>query len=119
MSTLKSYITGYLLSVVLTLCAFGLLVWHISTGHVFPTHQMLTIGFVALAILQLFVQLFFFLHIGKEEKTHWNVAVLGFALFVVSILVGGTLWIMHNLEYHEVTGSPYIGNQITVQNEND
>lgn len=119
MSTIKSYITGYLLSILLTFASFGILLLHFHTHHTFPTHQWLTVAFVTFAILQLLIQLFFFLHVGKGQNKHWNVAVLGFALFVVCILVGGTLWIMNNLQAMSMQRSPYINNQITVQNEND
>jgi cytochrome o ubiquinol oxidase operon protein cyoD len=118
MSTLKSYILGYLLSIGMTLAAFGALMLHIQTHHAFPTHAQLYPFLVVLAVLQLLVQLFFFLHFGREQKTHWRAAVLAFALFAVFVLVGGTLWIMQNLNQHMVQNT-YINGQITAQNEND
>jgi len=119
MTSLTSYITGYVLSLLLTIGAAGILELHFYTHHTFPTHEMLTVLFVALALVQLVVQLYFFLHVGKGQNKHWNMAALGFALFVIAILVGGTLWIMHNLQSRMVTGNPYIGNQIQVQDEDD
>jgi cytochrome o ubiquinol oxidase operon protein cyoD len=118
MSTLTSYLTGYILSIAMTLAAFGMLAWHIHTGHVFPTHLMLTVGFITLALLQLLVQLFFFLHVGNGQNKYWNAAALGFTLFIVAVLVGGTLWIMNNLQ-HDMTIDTFLNGQIQVQNEND
>jgi heme/copper-type cytochrome/quinol oxidase subunit 4 len=46
------------------------------------------------------VQLFFFLHIGRESKPRLNAAAFLFATLVVTILVAGSLWIMDNLNYH-------------------
>ena len=120
MSTLKTYITGYALSIALTLAAFGLLAWHSATGHVFPTHAMLAVGFISLAVLQLLVQLFFFLHVGRGQNKYWNAAALGFAFFIIAVLVGGTLWIMANLQHGmSAAQDTYLNGQITVQNEND
>ncbi len=118
MNTVKSYIVGYFLSIALTLGAFGLLTWHISTGHIMPTHTVLTVGFITLALLQLLVQLFFFLHVGKGQNKYWNAAALGFALFIVAVVVGGTLWIMQNLQ-HTQTPNTFLNGQINVVNEND
>ena len=118
MSTLKNYIFGYALSIALTLMAFVLIEEHIRTGHTFPSHTGLIIGFVLLALVQLLVQLFLFLHVGRGQNKHWNAVVLGFALFIVSVLVGGTLWIMGNLQ-HNMVNSPFLNNQINVTQEDD
>jgi cytochrome o ubiquinol oxidase operon protein cyoD len=42
----------------------------------------------------------FFLHLGRESKPRWNLNALLFAVLVVVIIVFGSLWIMHNLNYH-------------------
>ncbi len=118
MNSLKTYVTGYVLSVLLTVTAFGMMWGHIYTHHTFPTHAMLTYGFIALAVLQLLVQLFFFLHMGRGKNKHWNAAALGFALFIVTVLVGGTLWIMQNLQHGNMQNT-FLNGQVTPQNEND
>lgn len=119
MSKTLSYITGFVLSVALTLMAPALLWMHASSQHQFPTHYGLYAGFTALAIAQLFVQLYFFLHVGREPKPRWNLIALIFALTVVAILVGGTLWIMNNLHHEQMTAeelfedeavTPYVQN---------
>lgn len=46
-------------------------------------------------------------------------AVLGFALFIIALVVGGTLWIMSNVQHNMKQGSPYINNEIKAQNSND
>lgn len=119
MPTLRSYITGFALSVILTLCTFGGVWLHTYTHHSFPTHPELMAIFVGLALLQLVVQLVYFLHIGSKHGAHWRVAVLGFAVFVVVVVVGGTLWIMSNLQYNAMNMSPFINNDVNVHNEQD
>lgn len=118
MPTLRTYITGFALSILLTLTAFGLMWMHIHTRHVFPTHNELAAGFIALAILQLVVQLICFLHIGKKSPSA-NLAMLSFAIFIVFVVVGGTLWIMTNLNQNMQLNNVYLNGLITPQNEND
>lgn len=89
--TLGSYITGFVLSIVLTLIAYFLVVEKMLTGGVL-------IGvIVALAAVQLLVQLLFFLHMGTESKPRWNLLLFLFMVLVLAIIVIGSLWIMYNL----------------------
>lgn len=89
-----SYAFGFILSLELTVGAY-----------LFVVHDVMSSGWLLftislLAIIQLFIQLLFFLHLGKEPKPRWNLMVLLFAVLVVVIVVFGSLWIMHNLDYH-------------------
>lgn len=91
--TYKSYVVGFIWSIVLTLAAYFLVVEHIFTGW--------TLGLVigALSIVQVVIQLLYFLHLGDEPKPYWNLIVFSFMVLVVVILVAGSLWIMYNLNY--------------------
>jgi len=94
--TLYRYILGYTLSLALTV-AGPLLLWlHEALHHQLPTHPELIAAFVAFALCQLAVQLIFFMHLGQGKKV--ETVVFAFTLVIVFILVGGTLWIMHNLQ---------------------
>jgi len=86
----KTYVIGFVLSIVLTLIAFALVKADID--YVAPV-------LLALAVTQLFVQMVFFLHIRRGGKPRWNAWAFGFAAVVVAILVIGSLWIMSNLNY--------------------
>ncbi len=92
-----SYITGYVLSIVFTIIPYTLVVNDVLTG--WGLYLMLA----CFAIVQLFVQLVFFLHLGRESKPRWNLLVFLFAVLVVVILVFGSLWIMKNLNYHSMS----------------
>jgi|SRR4051812_24292592 cytochrome o ubiquinol oxidase subunit IV len=98
--TYINYVIGYGLSVALTLTAFGLVKHHLATHHLSPTDDFMLAGLAVLAITQLFVQLIFFLHLDRQSKPWWNTTALAFAAIVVLILVGGSIWIMANLNYH-------------------
>ncbi len=119
MSTLTSYISGFILSVVLTLAAFSLVLRHTGMQSALLSDSALRLTLALLAILQLFVQLYFFLHLSKKQKAHWQGVVLAFALFIITVVVGGTLWIMSNVRHNAMHATPYINNAITVQNSND
>lgn len=92
--TLRNYVIGFILSLLLT-----------SSAYVAVTNQLFLGGvliavIVGLAIVQVLVQLFFFLHLGHETKPRWKLVVLLFMLVVLFILVFGSLWIMQNLDYN-------------------
>jgi cytochrome o ubiquinol oxidase operon protein cyoD len=92
--SLRAYSVGYGLSVVLTLTAYFVVTQPLLLK------SMIVPAIIVLAIAQLFVQLFFFLHIGREGRPRWNLLVMLFAAGVVLIIVIGSLWIMGHLNYH-------------------
>ena len=92
--SLISYCIGFLLSIVLTLAAYFLVVNELLQG------GLLVAGLAILAIVQLLVQLIFFLHLGRESGRRWNLMMFLSMLLIVIIVVAGSLWIMHNLDYH-------------------
>ena len=115
-----AYVLGLALSLTLTLLAFGLVESHILTGHLFPTHEVARFWLVIFAVIQLGVQLELFMHLGDEPKPRWNMLALSFAVIVVTIIVGGTLWIMSNLSHmQQSSGFPFIGTSVTPQSEDD
>ena len=98
-ATLRSYITGFLFSIMLTLVAYLFVVNH-ANMYMPAFTQDLIIGIIlALALAQFTVQLVFFLHLGKETKPRWKLVVFLFMIGIVVIIVGGSLWIMSNLNY--------------------
>lgn len=96
---LRSYVTGFVLSVVLTLTAFLIVSDKLLAGWGLLTALL---GF---AVIQLMVQLLFFLHLDREKKPWWNWMAFAFMAVVLLILVGGTLWIMNNLSYRTMSPS--------------
>ncbi len=92
--TLRSYSIGFCLSLLLTIIPYLVVVNHVQMG------TALVVTILGVAVVQLVVQLLFFLHLGREEKPYWNLFVFLFAAMVIGILVIGSLWIMHNLNYN-------------------
>lgn len=91
------YVFGFVLSIILTLAAYFLVSEHLLDKFI----SDITITLIALA--QVLCQLLFFLHLGDEPKPRWHLHGFLFMLLVVVIIVGGTLWIMHNLDYRTMS----------------
>src|SRR3990170_759778 len=89
-----AYLSGFILSIILTLAAFYLVVAEALSGWAIIS----ILG--VLAIGQLLIQVLFFLHLGREERPRWSSNAFLFMVMVVVILVGGSMWIMYNLNYH-------------------
>jgi cytochrome o ubiquinol oxidase operon protein cyoD len=89
---LWSYVIGFILSVSLTLLAY----WVVTTGLVTGVITLIILG---LAGVQLLVQLIFFLHLGREDRPHWNLVFLLSCAGIIMIVVIGSVWIMNHLNY--------------------
>jgi cytochrome o ubiquinol oxidase operon protein cyoD len=92
--TTRSYVVGFLLSLVLTLVAYSLVVGHVMSGNA------LVAAILGFAVLQMIVQIVFFLHLGREPKPHWNLAFFVATVGLIFVVVGGSMVIMHNLHYN-------------------
>lgn len=88
------YGVGFVLAVATTLLAYWLVVNHALSG------TALTATIVLLAVLQLVVQMIFFLHLGRGPEARWNLASFFFMLLILVVIVAGSLWIMYNLNYN-------------------
>jgi cytochrome o ubiquinol oxidase subunit IV len=110
---MRTYLTGFVLSLALTMTAYLAVRHHIGTHHTFPTDDVTVAILSSLAIAQLFAQLVFFLHLNRESRPRWNFVVFAFMALVLVIIVGGSLWIMSNLNYHQTSqqASQYLKDQ--------
>jgi cytochrome o ubiquinol oxidase operon protein cyoD len=89
----KSYASGFVLSLALTAVAF----WLVMNG-TFPRSAVL-FGIVAAGVEQILVHLHYFLHLDTSSEARWNVLAILFALVIMILFVGGSIWIMINLSY--------------------
>ncbi|MFP8966212.1 cytochrome o ubiquinol oxidase subunit IV [Pokkaliibacter sp. CJK22405] len=87
----KSYLNGFILSIVLTIVPFVLVMYPSLATPATALAVMLILG-----IAQILVQLICFLHMGSSEAS-WNNMAFIFTLLIVAILIGGTVWIMYNM----------------------
>ncbi len=94
----KSYIIGFVLSAILTVIPFGLIMSNMMSG-------MSAIWMIAVfAAAQVFVQVYFFLHVDFSPEQRNTLYSLLFTLFVVAIVMVGSLWIMHNANENMMPG---------------
>jgi len=88
------YLTGLGLAILLTATSFFVagtnLVWEPS----------IPVALVVLAIAQMGVHLVFFLHITTGPDNTNNVLALAFGVLIVFLVIGGSLWIMANLNHN-------------------
>ena len=88
------YSLGFVACVALTLIPFYAVIhnsWQKST---------LIILIMLTAIIQFFVQVYCFLRLNNSSKQgRMNSAALMFTFVVLVIIVGGSMWIMSNLDY--------------------
>jgi cytochrome o ubiquinol oxidase operon protein cyoD len=90
--TRRSYLTGFLLSAVLTAIPF----WLVMSGAIAST-QTTAVIVIALAFVQIIVHTFFFLHVNRKAEGGWTLLAFLFTVVIVAIVIAGSLWIMYHL----------------------
>lgn len=99
-NSVRTYIIGFILSLILTLTAYFLVEIHQGSFHELISHEVLIPAVIICAILQLFVQLIFFLHLHKGSGSRWHLVIFLSAVSIILLIVVGSLWIMNNLNYN-------------------
>jgi len=89
----RSYAVGFILSIVLTAIPFALVM-----SAALP-RPVLLFGIFGAAIVQILVHLHYFLHLDTSSAMRWNLLALSFAVLIITLFIGGTLWIMYHLQY--------------------
>jgi cytochrome o ubiquinol oxidase operon protein cyoD len=92
-ASVKSYMIGFVLSVILTAIPFGLVM---NTTHYGFTADTVLAAILALAVVQVFVHVVYFLHMDRSAEQRWNVLAFSFTVMILAIVVAGSIWIMHN-----------------------
>jgi cytochrome o ubiquinol oxidase operon protein cyoD len=90
----KLYVVGFIISLLLTFEAYVLTIG--STAGSF----ILVIILLGLALIQLMVQLFCFLHVGQDKNPKWNLQFFVFTFLFVLLVIIGSIWIMYHLNYN-------------------
>jgi cytochrome o ubiquinol oxidase operon protein cyoD len=87
--SVKSYLTGFILSVILT----GIPFWMVMSG----TFEKLTtiVVIVILAVVQIFVHLKYFLHLNFSEQGKLDTYSFLFAALIIVMVVGLSIWIIY------------------------
>jgi len=89
--SVKSYVIGFVLSIILTAIPFGLVMYP-------SLSKAATLWIVLIfAVVQVMVHLVYFLHLDRSAAQRNNVTALAFAALVIVLLVGLSLWIMFSI----------------------
>ncbi len=99
---LRTYVIGFAISIVLTLISYFLVM-----NSSFSRYATV-IAINVLALIQLFVQLRFFLHLGKEKAPRWNLIIFLCMVVFLAIVVFGSLWIMNELNDNMIPQLPIL-----------
>lgn len=91
-STFGGYMTGFILSVILTAIPFWLVMAKIIPSS--TTTAYVILGFAA---VQMVVHMIYFLHMNGKSEGGWNMLALMFTLVVVVITLSGSIWVMFHL----------------------
>lgn len=97
--TLKSYLIGFGLSVVLTAIPF----WLVMNGTI-ENKQVTGFVIMALAAIQIVVHMIYFLHMNTKSESGWIMMALVFTIIIVVITLSGSLWVMYHLNANMMPG---------------
>ncbi len=91
-STFSGYMTGFILSIILTAIPFWLVMSDIITNR--TTAVMVLGGF---AVVQVLVHMVCFLHMNGKIEGGWTLLSTIFTIIFVAIGIAGTLWVMFHM----------------------
>lgn len=100
--SVKGYMTGFLLSVVLTAIPFWLVM-----GQVVSSSNLTGFVVLAFAAVQMVVHMIYFLHLDAKSQGGWNMLALIFTAVLVVIMLAGSLWVMHHLNTNMMPMAPH------------
>jgi len=105
-ATLKGYMIGFALSVVLTAIPF----WLVMSGAI-ASKPVTAVAITAFAAVQIVVHMVFFLHMTSHAENGWTLMALIFTVIMVVIALTGSLWVMYHLNanmmpVHAMSRSP-------------
>jgi len=90
----RGYLIGLVLAAGLTAASFYLCFSGLIYGPAVPA------ALIALAVAQMGVHLVFFLHLTTGPDNTNNALALAFGVLIVTLVIGGSLWIMANLNHN-------------------
>ncbi|CAO4142258.1 cytochrome o ubiquinol oxidase subunit IV [Methylorubrum aminovorans] len=88
----KDYVTGFVLSVILTAIPFWLVM-----GNVIEDKLVTGVVILVLAMVQIVVHMIYFLHMNTKSEGGWTFLALIFTVTIVVITLCGSIWVMHHL----------------------
>lgn len=94
--SVASYVIGFVASLLLTVIPY-----YLVKNQVIDSSPLL-VAVLILAVVQMFVQMFFFLHLGRGPKPFYNIVFFAATSGMIILVVGASILIMNNL-YHNMS----------------
>ena len=98
--TMRTYLSGFAAAAALTVLPF----WLVMTRAIANPAVAAAI-IVALAVAQILVHTFAFLHVNAKAQGGWTLVAYVFTAVLVVITIGGSIWIMQHLNLNMMPGT--------------
>ena len=100
-ATVKGYVIGFVLSVILTAIPFWLVM-----AKVLPPEatKFIILGFAA---VQVVVHMVYFLHLNAKVESGWTMLSTVFTIIVVVIMLAGSIWVMYHMNSNMMPVDPH------------
>jgi cytochrome o ubiquinol oxidase subunit IV len=98
-STLKGYVIGFVLAVILTAIPFYLVMTNVIKDA--STAGLVLLG---LAAIQVVVHMIYFLHMNSKLEQGWTLLALVFTLMLLVIMMAGSIWVMYHMNHNMMPG---------------
>ncbi|MCD9029618.1 cytochrome o ubiquinol oxidase subunit IV [Luteimonas sp. BDR2-5] len=99
--SMRDYVIGFVLSVILTVIPFWLVMGDVLESRVWTVALIMLFGAV-----QIIVHMVYFLHMNRKSEGGWVLMSLVFTVIVIVIALVGSLWVMHHLNSNMMPVSP-------------
>ena len=97
--SIREYLTGFVLSLVLTAIPFALVM-----GKGIHNATALAVVLLAFAAVQIVVHMVYFLHMNAKSEGGWNLLALVFTAVLVIIVLSGSMWVMQHMNRNMMPG---------------
>ncbi len=98
-ATVKDYVIGFGLSVLLTAIPFWLVL-----AKVLPSSRVTALVILAFAAVQIVVHMVYFLHMNGKVQGGWSLLALLFTGVLILIMLAGSIWVMFHLNTNMMPG---------------
>jgi cytochrome o ubiquinol oxidase subunit IV len=95
----RSYVIGFILSVVLTSIPFWLVM-----ADPLGDRNFTAVAVIVFAVAQILVHTICFLHVDTRAEGGWTLVAYVFTAVILIIMIAGSLWIMYHLNSNMMPG---------------
>ncbi|ALC96132.1 cytochrome o ubiquinol oxidase subunit IV [Candidatus Profftella armatura] len=95
--TIKDYITGFFLSLILTVIPF---IIYFNKNNNFLNLNLIKFIILSCAILQIIIHMIYFLHMNIKSENGWIILSFIFTLILIIIMFFGSIWVMYHLNHN-------------------